>query len=402
MPKGNVADLLGTPIATGTFPITVMVTDAAGQTSTPQDFTILVVAHGFEFTGLMTASRLYSDAALLQDGRVLVAGGFDPNAGVLPSADLYDPVARTFSRTGKMAVGRTCHTLTSLQDGRVLIAGGIDGNGSVLATAEIFDPAKGTFVAVGTMEAPRACQTATLLKDGRILVSGGFGGFNVNVTLLAVAEIFDPASGSFSPSAGPMASARVYHTATLLPDGRVVLSGGITQWNSSPLTGVASAEVFDPATGLFSATADMGAARLGHTATLLSNGKVLIAGGSATVGVGSAFATAEIFDPATETFAATGSMGTTRTFHTATLLNDGTVLVAGGDPNDILNLGPTSYGWLPAPLASAELFDPAAGIFTETGGLVNGRENHTATLLKDGTVLVIGGFWYLNEAETYQ
>jgi Galactose oxidase, central domain len=398
--NGTNADLLGTPTATGTFPISVMITDAAGQTSTPQDFTILVAPHGFEFTGLMTANRLYSDAALLQDGRVLVPGGLDPNAGVLSSADLYDPAARTFSATGNMAVSRSCHTATSLNDGRVLVAGGFDGNGGELATAEIFDPAKGTFVATASMAAPRACQTATLLKDGRVLILGG-----LHNGPLATAELFDPANGSFSATAGPMASAHAFHTATLLADGRVLVTGGLAQQFdvSSPITSVASAELFDPATGIFSATtSDMGTARLGHTATLLSNGKVLIAGGSATVGVGPALATAEIFDPATETFANTGSMGTTRTFHTATALNDGTVLVAGGDPSDILNLGPTSSGWLPSPLASAELFDPASGLFTETGGLVNGRENHTATLLKDGTVLVIGGFWYLNEAETYQ
>ena len=396
--NGPSADLSGTPTATGTFPITLMITDAAGQTATPQDFTVFVVAHGFKFTGLMTANRLYSDAALLQDGTVLVTGGLDPNAGVLSSADLYDPASRTFSATGKMATTRSCHTATSLKDGRVLVVGGFDGNGGELATAEIFDPAKGTFVATGSMATPRTCQTATLLQDGRVLILGG-----LHNGPLATAEVFDPASGSFSP-AGPMVSAHAYHTATLLKDGRVLVTGGLAQHFSAwdPITSVASAELFDPATGLFSATREMGTARLGHTATLLSNGKVLIAGGSSTVGMGPALATAEIFDPAAETFVNTGSMGGPRTFHTSTALNDGTVLVAGGDPNDILNVGSVSNGWYPTPLASAELFDPASGIFTETGGLVNGRENHTATLLKDGTVLVIGGFWYLNEAETYQ
>jgi putative Ig domain-containing protein/galactose oxidase-like protein len=400
VPKGSVADLLGTPTASGAFPITVMITDAAGQTATPQNFTILVAAHGFQFTGLMTANRLYSDAALLQDGRVLVTGGLDHNAGVLSSADLYDPATRTFSATGKMAATRSCHTATSLKDGRVLVAGGFDGNGGELATAEIFDPAKGTFVATGSMAAPRVCQTATLLKDGRVLILGG-----LHNGPLATAELFDPANGSFSSTASPMASAHAFHTATILADGRVLVTGGMAQQSNfgGPIHGgVTSSELFDPATGLFSSTGDMGTARLGHTATLLPNGNVLIAGGSVTVGAGSALATAEIFDQASQTFANTGNMGVARTFHTATPLNDGTVLLAGGDPNDILNLGPISNGWVPAPLASAELFDPASGMFTETGGLVNGRENHTAILLKDGTVLVIGGFWYLNEAETYQ
>lgn len=387
--------LSGTPIGTGTFPITVMITDAAGQTSAPANFTIVSAAHGFKVTGNMTASRIYHAATLLQDGRVLVSGG-EYGGTVLSSTELYDPAARTFSAAANMTTPRDCHSATSLNDGRVLIAGGFDGNGAVLATAEIFDPAKGTFVATGTMAAPRACQTATLLKNGTVLLVGGS---DINGAGQATAELFDPAKGTFSPIAAPMASARVYHSATLLPDGRVLIAGGVAQG----VNGLTSAELFDPATGLFSPTSGvMASARLGHTATLLSTGKVLLAGGSVTVGVGSALSTAEIFDPATEAFVKTGSMGMPHTFHTATALNDGTVLVAGGDPQDILTVGGTSYGWTPTPLASAELFDPVAGGFTETGGLVKARENYTATRLNDGSVLVTGGFWYSPTPETYQ
>lgn len=393
--NGSATDLSGTPTVTGTFPITLMVTDAAGQTSTPQDFTIVVAAHGFKVTDNMTASRIYHDAALLQDGKILVSGG-EYGGTVTSAADLYDPAARAFSATGKMAAARYCHTATTLNDGRVLVAGGFDANGTELATAEIFDPANETFAPAGKLAAARACHTATLLKNGTVLLVGGF---DSNGAPQVTAELFDPANGSFSAVTGPMANARVYHTATLLPGGRVLIAGGIAQiWGSA-----VSAELFDLTTGRFSpTTGDMGTARLGHTATLLSNGKVLIVGGSVTVGVGSALASAEIFDSASETFTYTGSMGTARTFHTATPLDDGTVLVAGGDPDDILNLGGESYGWPPAPLASAELFDPMSGTFTETGGLVTPRENHTATLLNDGTVLVTGGFWYSPTPETYQ
>jgi len=394
--------LSGTPTATGTFPITLIVTDAAGQTSTPQDFTIFVSAHGFKVTGNMTAYRFHPDAALLQDGRVLVTGGIGPFVGVLSAAELYDPAARAFSATGKMGATRASHTLTSLKDGRVLVAGGFDGNGNTLATAEIFDPATGTFVATGNMATARTNQTSTLLKDGRVLLVGGL---DSNGDPLATAELFDPANGSFSTTAGPMRSARLFNSATLLPDGRILVAGGISQPFDffSSINGVASAELFDPATGLFSATtSDMTSARFGHTATLLSTGKILIAGGSVKVGGNTSLATAEIFDPATETFAATGSMVMSRTFHTATPLNDGTVLVTGGDPNNIMNVGGISVGWAPGPLASVELFDPASGTFTETGGLVAARENHTATLLIDGTVLVTGGFSYSPSAETYQ
>jgi len=302
-----------------------------------------------------------------------------------------------------MAAARTCHTATLLKDGRVLVAGGIDVNGSVLATAEIFDPSNGTFSATSNLAAARACQTATMLQDGRVLLVGGLD----NNAIIATADVFDPSNGSFS-SVGTMGTSRLFHAATLLLDGRVLVAGGVpgpTIDFSSQINVVASAELFDPATGLFSATTDMAVARFGHTVTLLSTGKVLIAGGSTTgkfAGGESALTSAEIFDPATGGFSGTGSMGIARTYHTATPLNDGTVLLAGGDPNNIMNLGVISVGDLPFPLNAAELFDPVSGTFTETGGLVTARENHTATLLNDGTVLVTGGFWNGSAAETYQ
>jgi hypothetical protein len=402
---GGLLSLSGTPTATGTFPFTLMITDAAGQTSAPQDFNIVVAEHGFKVTGSMAAWRNFHHAALLQDGRVLVTGGTDPHGAALSSAELYDPSARTFTSAGTMVDARGCHTATSLQDGRVLIAGGFDGQTAV-ATAEIFDPAKGTFAATGNLAAARACQTATLLKDGRVLIAGGVD----NNGPLASAELFNPANGSFS-SAGPMGTARVYHTATLLTDGRVLVAGGADALSADLLNTffnpISSGELFEPATGLFSATkSDMTVARFAHTGTLLSTGKVLIAGGSTNGNIAGEFAlaTAELFDPATGTFTATGSMSGTRTYHTATPLNDGTVLLAGGDPYNLLNLVPGIFiGSPPSPLNAAELFDPVSGTFTETGGLVTARENHTATLLNDGTVLVTGGFWNGQLAEeTYQ
>lgn len=398
--------LSGTPTTTGTFPITVMVTDAGGQSATPQDFTILVAPHGFKVTGDLATSRRFHAATLLQDGRVLVTGGTDVHGTSLASAELYDATTRTFSASGIMAGARGCHTETLLKDGRILIAGGFDISGSgSLATAELFNPATGMFVATGDMRAARACLTATLLQDGRVLM---IGGIDRSGAVLATAELFDPTSGSFS-SAGLLGTARVFHTATLLQDGRVLVAGGVDVASADLLNpaidALFSTELFDPATGRFSATGGMTATRFAHTATLLSTGRALIAGGSTTgyFAGEESLASAEIFDPANGKFASTGSMTIARTGHTATLLNDGTVLIAGGDPDNIMNLViGTVIGDFPVPLSSAELFDPVSGTFTETGGMVAAHENHTSTLLNDGTVLVTGGFWKGLAAETYQ
>jgi hypothetical protein len=241
------------------------------------------------------------------------------------------------------------------------------------ASAELYDPASGTFTPTGNLTAARERHTATLLQDGRVLIAGGW----IYSGDPASAELYDPASGTFTPT-GNMTAARVYHTATLLPDGRVLIAGGFYSGDGGGGVVLASAELYDPASGTFTPTGAMTAARAGHTATLLPNGRVLIVGGV------SGEATAEIYDPASGTFTPTGAMTAVHADHTATLLQDGRVLVAGGYSSDDINVAGVS-------LASAELYDPASGTFTPTGNLTAARERYTATLLQDGRVLIAGG-----------
>jgi len=214
---------------------------------------------------------------------------------------------------------------TLLNNGKVLVAGGLDDNGNALATAELFDPTSGTFVPTGTMVNVRDGGTATLLKNGKVLVTGGSNG-NPTEGILATAEIYDPVNGSFAPT-GSMAIARVDHTTTLLKSGKVLVAGGLDNGGNA----LKEAELFDPASGTFSSAGSMQSFHWIHIATLLSDGTVLVTGGRDFNN--RSISAAELFDPAGGTFALTGSMTTARELHKATLLNDGRVLVTGGSDN---------------------------------------------------------------------
>ncbi len=343
----------------------------------PSSTPVAAAARVWTAAGSMLGVRGAQTATLLSDGRVLVAGGTSESgrgdANALATAELYDPSSRTWIATGSMGTPRDAATATLLPGGKVLVAGGADGvanPSNVLASAELYDPASGTWTATGTMGTPRATATATLLPDGRVLVAGGDDGHNAG----ASAELYDPTSGTWTAT-GSMRDARFGHTATLLPNGRVLVVGGF----HGERIALASAELYDPASGTWIATGSLSQARLlGHTATLLANGKVLVPGGNN--GTTRWSATCELYDPASGTWTTTGRMGTPRAFATATLLPDGRVLVAGG-----FDLNNTSF-------ASAELYDPTSGTWTATGSMGQGRFGHTATLLPDGTVLVSGGY----------
>jgi hypothetical protein len=273
---------------------------------------------------------------------------------------------------------RDLNTATLLSNGKVLVAGGRGGNGDPIAFTELYDPASGSWTASGRMVGARAGHTATLLADGRVLVVGGSDSLGSNHVLqgpqsssnglLATTELYDPASGSWTAT-GAMAEARIDHTATLLPDGKVLVAGGYGGASGQEI--LASAELFDPATGSWAMTGPMNVARARDTATLLADGTVLVVGGaSSTLG---AVDSAEIYSPSSGSWSTTGQMIVARSGQTATRLHDGMVLVAGGDA-----------------LASAELFNPGSGAWTATGPMASAFAIATATLLPDGRVLVVG------------
>ena len=294
------------------------------------------------------------------------------------------------------------------------------------------------WVATGSMIDARMDFTATLLPDGRVLVAGGDSGYYAVPRALASAELYDPVSGAWTTT-GPMITGRYRHTATLLPDGKVLVAGGNV--SSSAQVGsdccLASAELYDPRTGTWTATGSMIDARVAHSATLLLDGTVLVAGGDSAL-VNGHQPGVELYSPTTGTWTPTGSMIANRHDHSATLLPDGRVFVVGGSaPQDVSELyGPSTSLWsttdcctadanrfgpyMTATLLkdgsvlvagglsynsgagvsnynrivlspSAALYDPAKGTWTATGSMITRRDEFTATLLSGGRVLVVGG-----------
>jgi N-acetylneuraminic acid mutarotase len=267
---------------------------------------------------------------------VLVAGGETTlhrsgaiGTDYLASAEIYDPVAGTWTPTGSMASARWQHTATLLPNGTVLVVGG--GGAPWLASAEIYDPVAGTWTTTASMNYPRSNHTATLLANGTVLVAGGqYDDSNGNNLLPTVTEIYDPGTGVWTVT-GAMMTGRVFHTATALPTGKVLVAGGFGALGSAEPSVVSSAEIYDPSARTWSSAASMLTARGTHTATLLSSGKVLVAGGCGCV---APVSNAEVYDPVLGIWIATSSMSTDRWNYIATLLLDGTVLVAGGTPNN--------------------------------------------------------------------
>jgi Galactose oxidase, central domain len=311
-----------------------------------------------------------SDAAsltLLQNGQALAASA--------SGAELYTPSTGTWTITGSMNAARNNFTATLLNNGNVLAVGGYYSDpvkGPIaLASAELYNPSTGTWTYTGSLHTARWNHSATLLQNGEVLVAGGesFGsGGTTNV--YASAELYNPSTGTWTTT-GSLHTARYEQTATLLSNGQVLVAGG----NTGVFVGLASAELYTPSTGTWKTTRSMTTVRRGHTMTLLQNGQVLVAGGAD--GAGNLLASTELYTPSTGTWTLTGSLPHLLDGFTATLLTNGQVLAAAGNDGGYI--------------ADAELYDPSTGAWTATGSLNQARAYQTAALLQNGEVLVAGG-----------
>ena len=303
--------------------------------------------------------------------------------GERPQAAL--PPVGTWTQAPDLASIRGTTSAVTLRDGKVLVAGGGVGAIPVVA-AELFDPASGQWRPTGSLNEARRGHGAALLADGRVLVAGGR---NAEGDPSASVEIYDPAAGTWAVAA-PMGVSRIGHSVTTLADGRVLVTGGTTAGTGAAGGGQTinperSAEIFDPRTGAWRTTQTMSTGRFEHTATSLADGKVLIVGGQGPGEGGrlTSLATAELYDPAADTFVGTSSLAEGRTNHAAVLLSDrSTVLVVGG------------VGSVEVSLASAELYDARSGSWSRVNPLTEHRTGATATLMADSRVLVAGGESY--------
>ena len=333
-------------------------------------------------TGSLNVARAGHAATPLPNGKVMVVGG-----DARTSAEIYDPATGQWTLAGNLDLTNVYGlTATLLNDGRVLVVAADSGGASpqslgFLGTCELYDPATGTWSKTGTLNTPRDGFTATLLQNGEVLVAGGVDKADDS---LDSAEIYDPTKGTWRYT-GSYGGARFDHSATRLADGKVLIVGGYS--DDFFLTAIGGATVYDPVTETWTSAQGLYTPRAGSTATLLADGKVLVAGGSGQLYDTGAFvdhvvyALADIFDPIAH-WSATAPMNAGRINHAATLLATGDVLVTGGG-ND---------SSAPAGLASTELYDPATATWHDAASMRDARWKHTATLLSDGRVLVVGGY----------
>lgn len=374
-----------------------------------------LAADAFSFIAPMNTPRWEHTATRLSDGTVLVAGGRNGSA-VLESVEIYDAKTNSWTVASPLASARSGHVAITLTNGKVLLLGGRDGAGSALKVSSLYEPSTGTWSATGSMNTARQNHAACLLTNGTVVVTGGSADTE-GLDSLSSTEIYNPSSGvwtltgylnaprSFhsinlvsgeptvigggsgstyvtdievynsqfgewgiagSGGGGDPSRRRKSHTATVLRDFRVLVAGGTT---TAPL---ATAGTYKPYS--WTVTGGMAASHSGHTATLLRNDKVLVVGGLNADGVSSVVC--ELYGGSG--WSAAPSLATARTGHTATLLSSGGVLVAGGtDGNGVL--------------ASCETFSPNPAPWEDAAPMWYGRTGHSATLLPSGKVLVAAG-----------
>jgi N-acetylneuraminic acid mutarotase len=303
-------------------------------------------------------------ATLLTNGQVLVAGGF---LGGFPIGEIFNPATGVWSLSAPpIARARGEHTATLLTNGLVLVAGGHGTN--ALSSTELFHPDANTWETNGPMNYARRSHTATLLPDGKVLVAGGSASNDALGAEMSSAEIYDPQTRIWNPT-DSLANARMAHTATLLPNGQVLVTGGF-QTNIV----LASAELYDPDSGAWLPAGSMNFPRINHTATLLNNGKVLVAGGSSVIASTNKVLVTELYDPASGLWHTNAAMTFPRVGHTATLMPNGKILVVGGRA-----------------LKTTEVYDPTQETWMQDADTIVARESHAASSLPDGRILIVGG-----------
>lgn len=294
-------------------------------------------AHGnWTVVNPMNSPRSWFRASRLTNGQVLAVGGFD-GSSILSSTETFNPLTTNWTLAGPMNSTRLDCSTTLLRSGEVLAVGGMDDSYTITDSAELFNPTTRTWALTGSMHIPRAWFTATTLTNGSVLVVGGDTGGGA----VASSELYDPVTGNWTLTTGSLSVPRELHTATMLPDGRVLVAGGYNEMAG----GLATAEVFDPNTQSWSPASSLVDARYYHAAVLLRNGQVLLAGGYD--GGGTFHDSAELYDPVTRTSRLTGAMNTRRAYADLTLLANGKVLTAGGADG-------------PGPNVRAEIYTPCS------------------------------------------
>ncbi|MGY1794898.1 kelch repeat-containing protein [Geodermatophilus sp. SYSU D00525] len=366
------------------FTVTAVNGAGAGPSSspsvpvTPQAPTL---GNRWALTTPMPTDREQATSVRLHDGRVLVVGGVAPGASGsgLSVCEVYDTVTSTWTSVEAIGAVASHFGLTLLPDGRVLRTGGFTASSTPLATTELFSPTTGQWTPTVAMGTARYGHTAVLLADGRVLVAGGVTSTSTGLATLASAELYDPATGQWSTT-GSLATARTKHSAIRLLDGRVLAVGG-----DAGQDGFTSAELYDPTTGSWTTTGPMSDGRSDDDVCCpgiarLPSGDVLIAGGSSPAGApSSVLSSAEVYRVATGTWTATGNLvfGRDSGFDLVPLL-DGRILIAGGRDD-----------W--GAVAYAELYDEVTGTWTRTNDMRVARRSPATALLADGRVLLAGG-----------
>ena len=343
--------------------------------------------YSFTQSFITTGGGRAEHTATLVDGRVVIIGGKPTHVSVdyyYGRPACYNRSTQTWNYPGPTKETELLgHTSTPLPNGKVLVVGGStfpagppSRPNQVVSGAGIFDPRiLGQWVSnwtpTGNMSVARMGHTATLLPNNKVLVAGGSSRY----ASLSSAEVYDPSTGGWTPT-GSMTGSHVGHTATLLKNGEVLVVGGSG-------AGGTAAELYDPVVGTWMSTNNMVSTtpRSGHTATLLQNGKVLVVGGYYS---NTPYLTCELFDPISSTWTAAGNLTTARYNHTAALLPNGKVVISGGE----------TYG--PATISSSEIYDPGTNTWTVIESMNTPRRLHTATLLPTGEVFIAGG-WSLSD-----